>query len=139
MLQVVWFGWLLMMGLDARFGWSTMPGWLKWLGVASLIAGFWIVRLTFRENTFLAPVVRIQSDRGHRVISTGPYAVVRHPMYAGAIFIFAGTVLTLGSWWGLAAGMLLELIIAYRIVAEERLLRAHLPAMKTTRGASSTV
>lgn len=126
-LQVVWFGWLVLMGLDARFGWSAMPDWLEWVGMAGLIAGFWIVHLTFRENNFLSPAVRIQSERGHRVVSTGPYAVIRHPMYAGATFIFAGTALALGSWWGLAAGMLLELSVASRIIGEERVLRADLP------------
>ena len=125
-LQVIWFGWLVLMGLDRRFGWSAVPSWLNWLGVASVALGFWIIHLTFLENSFLSPAVRIQDERGHTVISTGPYAVVRHPMYAGAMFLFVGTGLALGSWWGLLGGVLLELSVVSRIVGEEQVLRAGL-------------
>jgi protein-S-isoprenylcysteine O-methyltransferase Ste14 len=125
-LQLIWFGWLTLMGLDHRFGWSAMPGWLTWVGVASVALGFWIIHLTFLENSFLSPAVRVQSERGHEVVSTGPYAIVRHPMYAGAMFLFAGTALALGSWWGLLGGTLLELSVASRILGEERVLRAGL-------------
>jgi protein-S-isoprenylcysteine O-methyltransferase Ste14 len=77
-----------------------------------------------RENTFAAPVVKIQE--GQRVIETGPYAIVRHPMYASALFLFIGVPLLLGSWLGLAFSALLILAIAWRAVQEERVLRAEL-------------
>ncbi len=125
-LQIIWFGWLILMGLDRRFGWSDMPAWFNWAGDASVALGFWIIHRTFRENSFLSPAVRIQEERGHKVVSTGPYAVVRHPMYAGAIFLFVGTGLALGSWWGLLIGLLLELSVASRILGEEQVLRAGL-------------
>jgi protein-S-isoprenylcysteine O-methyltransferase Ste14 len=71
-------------------------------------------------------VVKIQKDRGQAVITTGPYAIVRHPMYLGALFYFAGTSLVLGSWWGLATIPILALLLGVRIGIEERVLRAGL-------------
>ncbi|MGH6943069.1 MAG: methyltransferase family protein [Geminicoccaceae bacterium] len=120
-------GWLVLMGLDAvRFGWSVMPVWLQWVGGAGLALSFWIMHLTFRENTFLAPVVKIQTERGHKVVSTGPYAVVRHPLYAAALMFFAATALMLGSWYGLAAALVLAGVLVVRTAMEERELRCRL-------------
>ncbi len=70
-------------------------------------------------NSFAAPVVKIQTDRGHTVVTTGPYAIVRHPMYLGALFYIAGTSLVLGSWWGLAMVPVLALLLVIRIGIEE--------------------
>jgi protein-S-isoprenylcysteine O-methyltransferase Ste14 len=80
-----------------------------------------------RENSFAAPVIRLQTERGHRVVSTGPYALVRHPMYSGSVLFFVGAPLLLGSWWGVAMSPLLVLLFAGRIVIEERALTAGLP------------
>src|SRR5262249_53743678 len=81
-----WHGWLALMAFDARrWGWSHVPGVLSVAGAVLIAVGFFVVWLTFRENSFAAPVIKIQDERGHRVISTGPYRIVRHPMYAGAI------------------------------------------------------
>ncbi len=66
--------------------------------LASVMFIYWVMR----TNTFAAPVIKIQKDRGQAVITTGPYGIVRHPMYFGALFYIAGTSLALGSWWGLA-------------------------------------
>jgi protein-S-isoprenylcysteine O-methyltransferase Ste14 len=100
----LFYAWLALMGLDTvRFGWSHVPLWLHILGAGGILAYFWISYIIFRENPFVAPVVKLQTDRGQRVISTGPYAHVRHPMYAGAVLYLAGTALLLGSWYGLAA------------------------------------
>jgi protein-S-isoprenylcysteine O-methyltransferase Ste14 len=81
---------------------------------------------TFRENSFLSPMVRIQKERGQTVISSGPYRVVRHPMYAGFLLFVVGTALLLGSWLGLLAGVILAVAVARRAVLEERMLRAEL-------------
>jgi len=126
-MQIVWFGWLAVMGADAvRLHWSVMPVLLRVAGGALLILSYWMMHRVFRENTFLAPVVRVQSERGHRVISTGPYSIVRHPLYAAALLVLAGTPLMLGSWYGLLTGSALAASFAYRAVKEERVLRRSL-------------
>lgn len=80
----------------------------------------------FRDNTYLSPLVRIQKERKQRVISTGVYGVVRHPMYLGALLLFAGAPLLLGSFVGLAIGMVLTLLLVARIFREEDLLKKEL-------------
>jgi protein-S-isoprenylcysteine O-methyltransferase Ste14 len=119
--------WLPVMALDAvRCRISHVPAWLQGLGALGVLACFYVVFLTFRANSFTAPVVRIQAERGHRVVTTGPYAVVRHPMYAGTILFFLGTPLLLGSWWGLAFAPVLTALLGVRAGMEERLLTAGL-------------
>lgn len=83
--------------------------------------------MTDAEVSNLSPAVRIQADRGQAVVSTGPYAYVRHPMYAAALFYLIGTALLLGSFYGLLAALLLVGLIAIRAVLEERTLVAELP------------
>jgi protein-S-isoprenylcysteine O-methyltransferase Ste14 len=123
----LWCGWLVLMGLDAgRFHWSLVPLGGQILGVGLIAVGSYLVWLTFRENSYAAPVVKIQKERGHRVVSTGPYAYVRHPMYAGALGFLLGAPLLLGSWWGLAAALLLVFAMGFRAVLEERALTAEL-------------
>ncbi len=124
---VLFFGWLALMGLDARFGWSRVPTPLQWLGLLGVAAGMWVAGRAFRANPFLAPVVRVQEERGHTVVSTGPYAIVRHPMYAGVLVLFLATPLALGSWWGLVLSAVLTIGIALRTILEERTLRRELP------------
>jgi protein-S-isoprenylcysteine O-methyltransferase Ste14 len=96
------------------------------VGALILLVGTWICYWTMRENSFAAPVVKIQRDRGQTVITTGPYAHVRHPMYGGALLYFVGTSLLLGSWWGLVAVLVLAALLAIRIAIEEKALRAGL-------------
>jgi protein-S-isoprenylcysteine O-methyltransferase Ste14 len=79
-----------------------------------------------KENTFAAPVVKMQRERGQKVISTGPYGIVRHPMYAGATLHFIGAPLLLGSVYGLAMGLLLIVAIALRSLGEEEMLKQEL-------------
>ena len=123
---VVFLGWLVAMGLDARVHWSHMPGWLRAAGAATMLLSWWISYRVFGANTFLAPVVRVQAERHQTVISTGPYAIVRHPFYTGAILLLVGSALLLGSWAGLAGAGLITLGIALRIPGEEHELRLHL-------------
>ena len=113
-------GWLALMGFDFRFGWSAVPVWVQVVGAAVLLLGIWICYRTMLENSFAAPVVKIQDERGQYVITTGPYSYVRHPMYAGAIFYFAGTALLLGSWWGLASVLVFIVLLAIRTFIEEK-------------------
>jgi protein-S-isoprenylcysteine O-methyltransferase Ste14 len=81
----------------------------------------------FIENTFAAAVVKVQSERGHHVISSGPYAFVRHPMYSAAVLFMVGTALLLGSWWGTAISPVFAILFAVRIRIEERTLTTGLP------------
>ncbi|TIW02244.1 MAG: isoprenylcysteine carboxylmethyltransferase family protein [Mesorhizobium sp.] len=120
------FAWLALMGLDFRFGWSAAPVWVQAIGMLVLLVGIWICYLTMLENSFAAPVVKIQDERGQKVITTGPYGYVRHPMYAGAILYFAGTALVLGSWWGLALVPVFIVLLAIRTFIEEKTLRTGL-------------
>jgi len=118
------FGAMGFMAADAaRWRWSMMPPFVQWAGCGLLLAAFLFIYWAMRANSFAAPVVKIQKDRGQTVITTGPYAIVRHPMYFGAIFYFAGTSLVLGSWWGLATVPILTLLLAIRIGIEEKTLR----------------
>jgi protein-S-isoprenylcysteine O-methyltransferase Ste14 len=89
-----------------------------------LSTGF--IMWVMRENSFAAPVVKLQTERGHRVISTGPYAWVRHPMYTGTILFFVGAPLLLGSYWGVAMSPLLVALFAVRARIEEHALLAGL-------------
>ena len=124
---IAFFGWLALMGFDAiRFRWSHVPLWLQALGTLLLLCSFYVFYLTFRENPFLSPAVRIQRERAQTVVSSGPYHYVRHPMYAGFILYAFGTALLLGSWWGLVGALLLIGIVARRAVLEERALRDEL-------------
>jgi protein-S-isoprenylcysteine O-methyltransferase Ste14 len=125
---VLFFAWLVLMALDAgRFHWSEMPVWLQIAGSLILVGSFWLFFLTFRENSYLSPAVRVQTDRGHQVVTTGPYHYVRHPMYAAFIVYALGTTLLLGSWYGSFVALLLVLTTARRAVLEERTLCTELP------------
>ena len=114
-------------GLDAkRFATSHMPVWLNVLGAIGVAIGIYAFHVVLRANTFAAPVVKIQAERKHHVISSGPYALVRHPMYAGAIPMVIGTPLMLGSWYALICAGGIMLVLAVRAVLEEETLRAEL-------------
>jgi len=122
------FAWLVLMPLDAvRFHWSHVPLVLQVVGAIALVTSFLLISLTFRENSFLSPTVRVQEERGQTVISTGPYHYVRHPMYAGGLLLFLGTPLLLGSWYGLLLALVFIPAGAVRAVLEERTLRKELP------------
>ncbi|WP_038368060.1 isoprenylcysteine carboxylmethyltransferase family protein [Bosea sp. UNC402CLCol] len=121
------FGGMGFMAADAaRWHWSMMPPSVQWAGCGLLLAALVFVYWVMRTNSFAAPVVKIQKDRGQAVISTGPYALVRHPMYFGSLFYIAGTSLVLGSWWGLATVPILALLFSIRIGIEEQALRTGL-------------
>ena len=120
--------WFAIMPLDARrFHWSpTFPLWLKAIGTVLLVLSIVLVFEALRENTFAAPVVKMQKERGQTVVSTGMYGVVRHPMYAGALLLFVAGPLLLGSVWGLIVSLILIVTIAVRSIGEEAMLKQEL-------------
>ena len=111
--------------LDHRFGWSMVPWYINLGGDALVAIGFFCVFLVFRENTYASALIEVGT--GQEVISTGPYARVRHPMYIGALVLLLGTPLALGSWWGVLSVIPITLIIIWRLLDEERFLTRNLP------------
>lgn len=125
---LLWFGWLFAMGADAAArGFAGPPAGLHLPGAALVLAAYAVVTWTFAANSFASPAVRMQRDRGHRVIDTGPYAHVRHPMYGGALLVFLGIPLLLGSPLGLLGVPVFAGLLALRTAWEEAALRAGLP------------
>jgi protein-S-isoprenylcysteine O-methyltransferase Ste14 len=123
-----WCLWLALMALDAkRLHASQVPHAVEAIGAVLVIAGFAAVMPVFAANSFAAPVVRVQSERGQRVIDTGPYAIVRHPMYAAATIYLVGLPLLLGSWYGLIGTVVITLSMAWRATREEHTLKRDLP------------
>lgn len=117
--------WMAFMSWDAaRTGFTAVPVWLQVIGGLFILVNYAGTYWTFRENAFAAPVVKIQ--KGQRAIDSGPYAYVRHPMYASAIFLLIGTPLLLGSWIGLLLSLVFILGVAWRAVHEEGALRDEL-------------
>ena len=110
--------------LDHRFHWSDVPPLLCIVGDLFVVIGFAVVFLAFRENTFASAVIEV--NQGQRVVSTGVYRFVRHPMYSGAILMQAFTPFALGSFWALLSVPLMLLIIVWRLVNEEKFLESHL-------------
>lgn len=106
--------------LDHRFGWSAVPTYVVIAGDVLVALGMLIIFFVFRENSFTASTVQVAA--GQKVISTGLYALVRHPMYVGGLVFIFGIPLALGSWWGLLTFIPLTLLIVWRILDEERFL-----------------
>jgi protein-S-isoprenylcysteine O-methyltransferase Ste14 len=111
--------------LDYRFGWSPVPASVSVLGDALIALGFLFTFFVFKENSYGASTIQIAEDQ--TVISTGPYALVRHPMYAAALVMLLGIPLALGSWWGLFVLVLVLPVLIWRLLDEERFLRQNLP------------
>lgn len=126
---VAFVGWFVFMALDARrFGWSShTPLWAQVLGAGLILATFWGWFRVLRANRFAATTIQLQRDRGQSVIDTGPYAVIRHPMYAYDILLLLGAPLLLGSLWGLAGLVVFVPLLAARALGEEAMLMAGLP------------
>ena len=115
---------LVVSALDHRLGWSHVPPIVSVMCDVLVALGLYLVLLTFRANTYGGSSVEVVE--GQTVISTGPYAIVRHPMYVGAVIMAAGTPVALGSWWGLLVVLGAIPVLAWRIQDEESLLRSDL-------------
>jgi protein-S-isoprenylcysteine O-methyltransferase Ste14 len=111
--------------IDRRFGWSSVPPWLSIAADLLILIAMWMVYRVFKENSFGSTTVEIANDQ--KVISTGPYAIVRNPMYASAAVYFIGMSLALGSYWGLIASVLTILGLVWRLFDEEKFLAQNLP------------
>jgi protein-S-isoprenylcysteine O-methyltransferase Ste14 len=118
-------GLLVVPALDHRFGWSSMPVAVAFFGVVLVVAGFYMTFLVYRENSFAAATIEIAPDQ--RVITTGPYARVRHPQYAAALLYLVGMPLALGSWWGTLVFAAIVPFLIWRLVNEEQVLVTNLP------------
>ena len=121
------FVWLVAMGLDRRMQASAVLLALQALGLAMYLLSTGFIMWVFRVNSFAVPVIKVQAARHHQVISSGPYAWVRHPMYSGIMLFFFGVPLLVGSWWGLLIAPLFAVLFVVRAGIEERALVAGLP------------
>jgi len=121
-------GLMVFSALDHRFEWSIMPPYVSLVGAGMVALGLLINLLVFKENSYGAS--NIQTMEGQKVISTGPYALIRHPMYGGVLVMVIGTPLALGSWWGLAILAVALPGLIWRILDEEKLLERELPGYK---------
>jgi len=107
-------------GLDHRFEWSAVPWYIVMAGDIFVASGILIIFFVFKENSFTAATIEVAADQ--KVISSGPYARVRHPMYLGGLIFIVGIPLALGSWWGLLTIVLFAPVMAWRILDEEKFL-----------------
>jgi protein-S-isoprenylcysteine O-methyltransferase Ste14 len=111
--------------LDWRFRWSPVALWVAIVGDILIALGYLFIFLVLRENSYTAATIQIAEEQ--TVISTGPYAIVRHPMYAGSLIMLAGIPLALGSWRGLFLVLLIVPLLAWRLLDEEKFLHKNLP------------
>jgi protein-S-isoprenylcysteine O-methyltransferase Ste14 len=118
-------GLLVLPGLDHRFGWSQMPANVAIAGDILVVLGWIGIFFVFRENSFSSATIELAADQ--RVISTGPYALVRHPMYAAALVMLLGMPIALGSWWGVLTMAAVVPAVVWRLLDEERFLARNLP------------
>jgi len=112
-------------GLDYRFNWSEVPVYFVIVADVFVLLGYLIVFLALKENMYASHIIEVDKDQ--KVISTGPYAMVRHPMYSGSILIYLSTPIALGSFWALIPFLLLPILIVFRILNEEKILLKELP------------
>lgn len=115
-------------GLDFRFGWSRVPMWLVFLSSAILLISYALYAEVMRENAYLSRTIEIQEDQ--KVIDTGLYGIVRHPMYAVTLWLFLSIPLVLGSWWSLLCFLPYVAVIIIRINNEEKVLEEGLEGYK---------
>jgi protein-S-isoprenylcysteine O-methyltransferase Ste14 len=119
---------LVLAGLEVgRAERSPVPAALQVLGLVGIVLAAGLIFWTIRTNAYLGRMVRIQEDRGHQLVTSGPYRRVRHPMYVGIIVLFPCMALFLGSWWALVPAILIAMLMVVRAALEDRTLQAELP------------
>jgi protein-S-isoprenylcysteine O-methyltransferase Ste14 len=121
----LWLCTLTLPGLDYRFGWSAVPVWLSVFSFVIVLSGWLLVFHVLRFNSFASAIVQVEA--GQKVITNGPYRVVRHPMYTGFILLILATPFALGSFLAFVPALLLIPVLVFRLVDEERVLRQQLP------------
>lgn len=126
--SIAFIGIFILAALDHRFFWSHISIYSVIVGDILVIFGFFIVYLVFKENTYTAATIEIAKNQ--KVISTGPYSVVRHPMYSGAFILLLGTPLALGTWWAFIACVVIIFVIILRLLDEEKFLTKNLKGYK---------
>jgi len=115
-------------GMDAeRFHWSSMPFALVYIGMLIFVMAISVITWSLSVNRFAERSVRIQTDRGHEVVDSGPYAIVRHPLYVGLMLMFLAAPLLLGSFWALTVTAIVFVLFSVRTAAEDRVLLRELP------------
>jgi len=122
---VAFFAFIVLPILDYRRGLSRVPAWVSVVGDAIIIASFLGIFWVVRTNSWAASNIRVEAQQ--KVVDTGPYAYVRHPMYAAAAWLFVGMPLALGSWWSIALLILVMPVLLWRLLDEERILARDLP------------
>lgn len=127
-LSVLWLVAFLIPGLDHRYGWSEVPAFLVLMADILVLTGYFVFFLTLRENRFASRVIRVEA--GQTVISSGPYALVRHPMYLGVSLMLLFAPLALGSWWAMIPTLATPFFLALRIGDEEKALLEELPGYR---------
>jgi len=115
-------------GFDYRFGWSNVPTYVVIVSDIFVLLGYMIIILVFKENSYASRIVEVSDNQ--KVISTGPYSIVRHPMYLGVLIMFLATPLALGSYWSIIPFVALPVLLVLRIINEEKLLSEQLPDYK---------
>jgi len=123
-LVIFFLGTFLLPGFDRRFGWSNPPLWLVIFALVLVFLGYLSFFFVLRENSYASRVIEV--EEGQKVISSGPYAVVRHPMYTGVLLMYGISPLALGSTWGMLPMILLPAFLVARILNEEKVLREEL-------------
>ena len=123
--SIVFLGDFVFPAFDHRFAWSHVPAWAAVIGDLMMVAGFVIVFYVFKANSFTSGIIEVAEDQ--KVISTGPYAIVRHPMYTGGLIMLFGIPLALGSWWGMMVNLPMTAAVIWRLLDEERFLAEKLP------------
>ena len=123
--SVIFFIAFLIPGLDYRYQWSEVPVLMVLAANLIVFLGYIISFLTLRENTFASRIIEV--EKGQQVISSGPYSIIRHPMYAGVLLMFMFSPLALGSYWALVVMSPLPALLMFRILNEEEVLSTELP------------
>jgi protein-S-isoprenylcysteine O-methyltransferase Ste14 len=111
--------------IDHRYGWSSVPVSVAVAGDLLIAVGFLAVFFVFKENSYASSIIEVGAEQ--KVVATGPYAIVRHPMYSGALVMLIGVPLALGSWWGLLLVIPITIVLVWRLLEEEKFLTKNLP------------